>query len=469
MGLVNRAVRNVWRKKTRTLLVIIALGFSIAAIISVYSGVEASKTNTQKMIDDYELHIIETGELNELQELMIQVSNFGAFGGRRRPGMMPGDMWQTQTSNITSDAIINISSMDYVKDVIPLIERNVGEINFEEMREQMEKLREEMGEDGFPGGPGREPGDFRRGGFNDRQDIMISLFDYIIMGVPVDSLLDENYLILPSNIVDGRKITENDDSMVMIREELTFSDGFFAGAQVGDTINVEGFNFTIAGIYSSDTNRNYVYMDISDAQKVLGLEEGQALTLNVYVEDKSVVDMVAYEIQEMYEDYNVIAYSDLNSLFSDERQRQQDAEINSLESDSTKIQNTGNTIIIFLIITVALIVLFLMMYTVKERTKEIGLMKAIGFKGKNIMSQLILEGIAIGIIGGVIGIIIGVIFGPTISKALLPNSDVFATMTPSYIIILLFLGLTIFLAVVGTIYPAWQASRKSPMEAMRNE
>ena len=50
MGLTNRAFRNVWRKKTRTLLVVIALGFSVAAITSVYAGVEASTENTQDMI-----------------------------------------------------------------------------------------------------------------------------------------------------------------------------------------------------------------------------------------------------------------------------------------------------------------------------------------------------------------------------------------------------------------------------------
>ena len=74
-----------------------------------------------------------------------------------------------------------------------------------------------------------------------------------------------------------------------------------------------------------------------------------------------------------------------------------------------------------------------------------------------------------GIIGGIIGVIIGVIFGPVISKVLLPNSEVFATATPSFTIVFLVLCLTIMLGAIGTIFPAWQASRKSPMEAMRNE
>ena len=125
--------------------------------------------------------------------------------------------------------------------------------------------------------------------------------------------------------------------------------------------------------------------------------------------------------------------------------------------------------IIVLIIAVGLIVLFLMMYTVKERTKEIGLMKAIGFKGNSIMSQIILEGTVIGILGGIVGIILGFIAGPAISEALLPDSEIFSTSVPSVTLILLALGLTALLGAAGTIYPAWQASKKSPMEAMRNE
>lgn len=450
-------------KKTRTLLVVIALGFSVAAIISVYTGVEASTENTQEMIEGYEQHLVETGELSDYQEKMIQVSSFGGFGGRRMFGE-GGGPFAVQQSNITSDVIENISSIDYVEAVIPLIESPVGEIDFEAMREQMEKLRE-SGE--WNPGERRETGE--PGDFDAMQDMRLSLYDYIIMGVPTTSSLDETYLILPEDIIDGRKITEDDQSMVMIIEDLTLSEGFFEGAQVGDIITVEGYDFTIAGIYSGDTNRNYVYMDISDAQKVLGLEDSQAYTLNVYVDDKSAAELVVYDISEMYPDYMVTAYTDIYSRFSDRMGSEREAAITGLQGDKTEIENTGNTIIIILIIAVGLIVLFLMMYTVKERTKEIGLMKAIGFTGKNVMSQFILEGTAIGILGGIIGVIIGFLAGPAISEALLPNSEIFATSTPSFMLIILVLCLTGILGEVGTIYPAWQASRKSPMEAMRNE
>ena len=455
MSLANRAFRNVWRKKTRTLFVVIALGFSVAAIISVYTGVETSTKNAQEMIEDYEQYLVDTGELSEFQERMIQVSSFGGFGGGRGPGG-PGGPFGSQQSNISSEVIENILLIDYVETVIPLIESPVGEIDFETMRAELRKLRE-LGE--------FNPGE----GFEEMQDIRLSFYDYILMGVPINQTLDENYFLLPENLVDGVKISDNNQSKVMLRRDLTFDDGFFAGIKVGDTISVEGYEFTVAGIYSSDTNRNYVYMDISDAREVLGLEEGSAYTLNVYVDDKSVVDLVVYDISEMYPDYSVTAFSDIYSLFSERMESEREAEIASLQNEKSGVENQGYTIIFGLIIAVALIVLFLMMYTVKERTKEIGLMKAIGFTGKSVMSQFIIEGTAIGIIGGLTGILLGFLAGPAISNFLLPNSNVLATSTPNISLILLVLCLTMTLGAIGTIYPAWQASRKSPMEAMRNE
>lgn len=450
MGLTNRAFRNVWRKKTRTLLVVIALGISVAAIISVYTGIEASTENVQDMIEGYEEYLVETGELSEYQEKMIQVSTSRFGGGRMFGGF-------SQASNISADSIENISQIDYVEEVIPLIENPVGEVDFETMRAEMQKLR--------------ESGDFNpgEGVFQEMQDLRMSFYDYIIMGVPTITPLDETYLILPENIVDGRKITENDQSMVLLREDLTFSDGFFVGSKVGDIITIEGYDFTIAGIYSSDTNSNYVYMDISDAQEILGLEEESAFTLNVYVDDKSVVDLVVYDISQLYSEFSVTAYSEIYSLFSERIESGREAEIAGLQNEKSGIENQGYAIIIGLIIAVALIVLFLMMYTVKERTKEIGLMKAIGFTGKSVMSQFILEGTAIGILGGIVGVILGFTIGPTISRVLLPNTEVLVSSTPSFSLILFALCLTVILGAVGTIYPAWQASRKSPMEAMRNE
>ena len=60
-----------------------------------------------------------------------------------------------------------------------------------------------------------------------------------------------------------------------------------------------------------------------------------------------------------------------------------------------------------MVLATSLIVLFVMLYTVKERTKEIGTLKAIGFSNSTVMSQFMLEGVLLSMIAGVVGIAIG--------------------------------------------------------------
>jgi ABC-type antimicrobial peptide transport system permease subunit len=448
MSLMNRSFRNVFRKKTRTLVVALALGLAIAAIISVYTGIEASTANTQDMIEEYEETIINIGELSETEERMITVDSgrSGGPGGGGPGGFNPGS--QTPISGAIQE---NISAIENVEDVVPMITQRIGEID-EEEREQMYELRRQGG-----GGGGFDPALF-----ND-------FFDYFIQGVAMESELDDKYSILPSNIIAGRKLNENDNGNVMIRRELTYSDGFFAGATVGSYIEIGDLDFKVIGIYSSDNDRNTVYMSLSDARKVLDMEEGEASSLNVYATTKTAVDLVVYDINELDTGYTVMSSADRSSLFAERIQLEQERTINGMEADNDKIENTGNQIIFISIITAVLIVLFLMLYTVKERTREIGILKALGFPGKNIMTQFIIEGTIIGLIGGILGITIGIVGGPIISKILLPNTDVFATSIPNLTLVLSILILTITLGAIGTIYPAWEASKKHPVEAIRHE
>jgi putative ABC transport system permease protein len=128
---------------------------------------------------------------------------------------------------------------------------------------------------------------------------------------------------------------------------------------------------------------------------------------------------------------------------------------------------------------------------VRERTKEIGTLKAIGFSNWNVMSQFMLEGILISLIGGVVGIAIGSIGAPTITSLLLPHISMFgtsgrvgpfqgptnpgvigsqvATAAPDPQLMLLAFGVAVLLGALGSLYPAWRASRTSPMEALRYE
>jgi putative ABC transport system permease protein len=166
--------------------------------------------------------------------------------------------------------------------------------------------------------------------------------------------------------------------------------------------------------------------------------------------------------------------------------------LNNAESTIAQTQATATQEIIIAVAATSLIVLFVMLYTVRERTKEIGILKAIGFSNWNIMSQFMLEGILVSIIAGVVGIAIGSIGAPVLSSLLLPRVNLFSgssgrfqlgfgsvnsgttgsttttvSLTPE--LILLAFGAAILLGALGSLYPAWRAARTSPMEALRYE
>ena len=451
MGLLSMAMRNILRKINRTLLVSLALCFAIASIISVYSGIEASSENTKEMIAEYESHIIEMEELSEIQERMIQISTGrGGFGGAH-PGGGGGGFGRDSNAVLTQQEASIASATDYVEIVIPKVSKPVGDIDWEEMRKNRES-----------GGHG---GGFSSGGSGiSREERMNSLFDYFIEGVFLNSSISEKYSLLPSNIVEGRTLKEGDTGMVLIRDDLK---GFF-DAGLGDFVDIEGFEFQIVGVYSSDINRNTVYMDIDDAQKVTGKGDDDYSSLDVYVDGTDVLDYVVLDLQDQLpEDFQVRSFADQNALFADQRQQAQVREITSLQEANDEVENSGNAIIFISLGSAALIVLFLMMYTVKERTKEIGIFKALGFTENRIMNQFVLEGGIIGLIGGIFGIAIGWAGAPLIAEFFLPPTDVYSTIEPSLFLIAAGLTLSIFLGVVGSIYPAWRASRKSPAEAIR--
>jgi ABC-type antimicrobial peptide transport system permease subunit len=414
---MNRAYRNVFRKAARTLIVVIALGLAIGAIMSVYTGIEASSEKTQEMVDDFEDTILELGELTETQERLITVGggkSFPSSGGAPPGGGMGGFDPSSQTT-LTDEIIENLSSLEYVDAVIPIYTYNVGDFDFEEVRKQIRESSLRPGDEGFVG--------------------IDSYWDYIVQGIPLDH-----------DLVD-----------------------FFGNAGVGAYIDIEGIFFKVVGVYTSDSYNNNVYMSLEDAKTVMGDEFTGYSTLNIYAESQPAVDIIVYDIQELYPDINVRSYEDTNELMTDRMQERQETEITALEDQGQEIEDSGNQIIIISVVTAGLIVLFLMLYTVKERTKEIGILKSLGFPGRNIMTQFMVEGIIIGIIGGIVGIIIGVVGGPFLAEYLLPESEVMATSVPGGDLMLTTLILTALLGAVGTIYPAWEASRKNPVEAMRHE
>ena len=121
-------------------------------------------------------------------------------------------------------------------------------------------------------------------------------------------------------------------------------------------------------------------------------------------------------------------------------------------------------------------VMNIMLVSVVERTKEIGIRKALGAKNKVIEAQFLVESVLICAIGGIVGILLGLLNGGIIAivaKAIVSNSKDFSFISvnvspPIMMIVISFLFSTLVGVVFG-LYPARRAARLSPIDALRYE
>jgi putative ABC transport system permease protein len=440
LGALTRAVRNVSRRKIRALLTIIALGFSMAIMISIPAGIVANQEAVQSLSENF------SSTINTVSTL-IECSN---SSGRGMPSGAPSFRFGQEETFINEAVVDEICTIEGVKDVVPFLEKSSEETTMQAM-------------------------DTPRGSFT------ISRPLYTITGVSLNSTFIAEYSILPTNIVVGRNLQEGDSGVVLMPSNLTD----YYEKEVDDKIGIYGESFTIVGIYESASESfmrtREVYMNISDAQMITG-NTGNVSRLDVYAEDVSYVNGIADVIKT--------AYSELSVTTSQDRLEMYQTALNNAESTLSQTQTVAFQEIVIAIAATSLIVLFTMLYTVRERTKEIGILKAIGFSNWNVMSQFMLEGILLSLMAGVVGVVIGIVGAPFISSLLLPNVNMFptqgrsfsgrtvnfgtalsqsATAAPDLQTVLLVFGIAALLGALGSLYPAWRAARTSPMEALRYE
>jgi putative ABC transport system permease protein len=301
---------------------------------------------------------------------------------------------------------------------------------------------------------------------------------YIIEGVPVTSNLVNNYPVLPTDIVAGTNLQPGETGDVLLSE----NNSAYFGVSPGDTVNILGTSFNVVGIYkpSGVEDTEMLYMNLSDAQALTN-NTGYITSIKVFTQNTSDVSSVASAISALHPELTVSTAQDqLNAL--EAGQSNSNSAVTNAQNSLASTNTTAIEEIIVVVAATSLIVLFVMLYTVRERTKEIGTLKAIGFSNSTVMSQFMLEGVLLSAIAGVVGIAIGVIAAPTLSSLLLPTvgravgfggatfrTGLATTVTVSPELILIGLGVAVLLGTLGSLYPAWRAAKIKPAEAMRYE
>jgi putative ABC transport system permease protein len=398
----------------------------------------------------------------------------GQFGGGLTPGEFGAGVFGGGSSNPMNETYYSdIADVSGVAAVAPILQVTEGHNVTVESR--------------FGGGTG-----FTR-----------TVADYIIEGIPLTSDLVDNYPILPTNITSGRNLQAGDTGVVLLSE----NNSAYFGVTVGEDVTILGQTFEVVGIHGSSgvSDAQILYMNLSDAQALTN-NTGYITSLYVFAEDADSVSAVASDISSLHAELDVVTSQErleqletLQSTYETQlttAQTNYETQMEAAQSTMNQTQTQALEEIIIAVVATSLIVLFVMLYTVRERTKEIGTLKAIGFSNRTVMGQFMLEGVMLSLIAGVVAIIIGTVAAPILSTALLPavstNTNLLgtqsgyryqfdpsatsaaATSTAASVslspeMMLLAFAAAVALGAVGSLYPAWRASRTRPAEAMRYE
>ena len=240
---------------------------------------------------------------------------------------------------------------------------------------------------------------------------------------------------------------------------------------VGQTVRINNIPFRVIGVMESKGGTGFMSQDsqmfvpLTTMQKRLasaGNFRGASTinTINVKIQDLSQSDAITEQIGEILRArHNVI---------------EDDFSVTSQEDVLAAATSVADTLTLFLggVAMISLIVggigiMNIMLVSVTERTREIGIRKAVGAKRKDILMQFLTEATVMSVLGGLIGTLLGVVAAMLMGSVSLGSTTVTPSVDASAIVLAV-----VFSVAVGLffgIYPAMRASALRPIEALRYE
>jgi len=294
----------------------------------------------------------------------------------------------------------------------------------------------------------------------DENNVMVTL-----TGMDIESMNIQYGL---PDFADGGLLEIGDQSKILIGYGVAH-DYFDDDIYVGNRVRINGRKFFVNGIFSKQgmggvsTNDDLVLLTSRDFQKVTGESNIYSATVRVY--NVNEVESIALEIERaVNENHGEEDFASATSMSSI---------LDSIQSIMGILQTVLIAIASIALVVASIGIMNTMLTSVMERTREIGIMKAIGATNKDIMSIFIIEGLLLSIVGGVTGIIIG-IFGSKGIAALLSNMGPGGGGVPlepviTFMAIALGISVSMIVGIFSSLYPAWKAARMSPIEAVRYE
>ncbi|MFA6459348.1 MAG: ABC transporter permease [Candidatus Paceibacterota bacterium] len=285
----------------------------------------------------------------------------------------------------------------------------------------------------------------------------------------VNGVVQEYSSVHNIDIASGRFISDNDVSTrgkVAVIGPTTRDDLFGADADpIGQYIRINGTQYSVIGMTSSKGSSGFtnqddaVYVPFSSAQLFLLGSTAYLSTIGVSAASSDTMTQVQDDITALLTDRHKI--KDISQAdFSVLNQ-------SSIVSAASSVTGTFTTLL-GAVAGISLLVggigiMNMMLTTVTERTKEIGLRKAIGAKSSDINIQFLSEAVALTVIGGIIGVALGWATSYAVTSLGILQTSV------SLSSIFMAFGVSAVIGIVFGYYPARRASRLSPIQALRYE
>ncbi|MFC2174473.1 ABC transporter permease [archaeon] len=285
------------------------------------------------------------------------------------------------------------------------------------------------------------------GTFNDASDLSSS-FSGAVIGVRPES--ESRKLIGPltttGDIVRGRFLSPSDSKTVVLGIEI--ADEY--NKAVGSTFKIDGEKFKVVGISETGVQEgdNAVLISYKDAQDLGGLDNNIVSAAFVEVDNPDDVTRMADIIEARVSGVQAISTEEFADLLG--------GLLSNVEAFLWAISAIAAAV-------AAINIINTMLMSIMERERELGVMRAIGWTGDDVIKLVMVESILIGVAGGIIGVVVGIIAVEVIQVLIDIRMLVDASLAVRA------WAFSVSIGTLAGVYPAWRASKLNPLEAIKSE